>query len=159
MCLLAFCVSFLERCLFRFSALFSLIGLFLYVILSCLSFLFILEINPLSVASFAVSFSHSECSSFIWFIVFFAVLPWWLRWQSVWLQCRRPGFNPWVGKIPWRRKWQSTPVLLPRKSHGWRSLEGCSSWDFKESDTTERLHFHFHCGHITFGSLMFFSSV
>ena len=38
------------------------------------------------------------------------------------LQCRRPGFHPWVGKIPWRRKWQPTPVLLPRKSHGWRSL-------------------------------------
>ena len=33
-------------------------------------------------------------------------------------QCGRPGFDPWVGKIPWRRKWQPTPVLLPRKSHG-----------------------------------------
>ena len=56
----------------------------------------------------------------------------------------RPGFNPWVGKIPWRRKWQSTPVLLPGKSHGQRSLEGYSSWGHKESDTTEWLHFHFH---------------
>ena len=35
--------------------------------------------------------------------------------------CRRPGFNPWVGKILWRRQWQPTPVLLPGKSHGWRS--------------------------------------
>ena len=35
----------------------------------------------------------------------------------------RPGFNPWIGKIPWRRKWQPTPMLLPGKSHGWRSLE------------------------------------
>ena len=34
------------------------------------------------------------------------------------LQCGRPGFDPWVGKIPWRRKWQSTPVFLPGKSHG-----------------------------------------
>ena len=34
----------------------------------------------------------------------------------------RPGFDPWVGKIPWRRKWQPTPVLLPRISHGQRSL-------------------------------------
>ena len=42
--------------------------------------------------------------------------------QSVCLQCRNPGFDPWVGKIPWRRKWQPTPVLLPRKSHGRRSL-------------------------------------
>ena len=41
-----------------------------------------------------------------------------------------------------RRQWHSTPVLLPGKSHGWRSLVGCSSWDRKESDKTERLHFH-----------------
>ena len=47
----------------------------------------------------------------------------------------------WVGKIPWRRKWQPTPVLLPRKFHGWRSLVGYSPWGRKESDTTERLHF------------------
>jgi len=33
-------------------------------------------------------------------------------------QCRRPGFDPWVGKIPWRRTWQPIPVLLPRESHG-----------------------------------------
>ena len=38
------------------------------------------------------------------------------------LQCERPGFDPWVGKIPWKRKWQPTPVLLPGKSHGRRSL-------------------------------------
>ena len=37
-----------------------------------------------------------------------------------------------------------TPVLLPGKSHGWRSLVGCSPWGHQESDTTERLHFHFH---------------
>ena len=42
-----------------------------------------------------------------------------------------------------RRKWQPTPVLLPGKSHGWRSLMGYSPWGRKESDTTERLHFHF----------------
>ena len=52
-----------------------------------------------------------------------------------------PGFDPWVRKIPWRRKWQPTPVLLPGKSHGQRSLVDYSSWDRKESDTTERLHF------------------
>ena len=40
------------------------------------------------------------------------------------LQFRRPGFDSCVGKIPWRRKWQSTPVLLPGKSHGRRSLIG-----------------------------------
>ena len=71
-------------------------------------------------------------------------LPWWL------LQCRRPGFNPWLGKIPWRRKWQPTPVFLPGKSHGWRSLVGYSPRGRKESDTTERLHFHFLLLHHTF---------
>ena len=44
---------------------------------------------------------------------------------------------------PWRRKWQPNPVFLPRESHGWRSLVGCSPWDRTESDMTERLHFHF----------------
>ena len=57
------------------------------------------------------------------------------------LQHRRPGFEPWVGKIPWRRKWQSTPVLLPGKSHGQRSQVGYSPWGRKESDTTEQLHY------------------
>ena len=70
-------------------------------------------------------------------------LPWWLRGLSICLQCRRPGFDPWVGKIPWRRKWQPPPVLLPGKSHGRRSLVGYSPWGCKESDMTERLHCHF----------------
>ena len=48
--------------------------------------------------------------------------------KSVCLQCGRPGFNPWVGKIPWRRKWQPTPVFLPGKSHGWRSPVDYSPW-------------------------------
>ena len=43
----------------------------------------------------------------------------------------------------WRRQWHSTPVLLPGKSYGRRSLVGCSPWGRTESDTTERLHFHF----------------
>ena len=43
----------------------------------------------------------------------------------------------------WRRQWHPTPVLLPRKSHGRRSLVGCSPWGHKESDMTEWLHFHF----------------
>ena len=59
------------------------------------------------------------------------------------LQCGRPGFDPWVGKIPWRRKWQPTPGFLPGESHGQRSLVGYSPQGHKESDTTERLHFHF----------------
>ena len=55
------------------------------------------------------------------------------------LHCRRPGFDPWVGKIPWRRKWQLTPVFFPGESHGQRSLVGYSPWGHKESDTTEQL--------------------
>ena len=51
----------------------------------------------------------------------------------------RPGFNPWVGKIPWRRAWQPTPVLLPGEAHGQRSLAGYGLWGCKESDTTEQL--------------------
>ena len=43
----------------------------------------------------------------------------------------------------WRRQWQPTLVLLHGKSHGWSSLAGCSPWGREESDTTERLHFHF----------------
>ena len=43
----------------------------------------------------------------------------------------------------WRRQWQPTPVLLPGKCHGRRSLVGCSPWGREESDTTEQLHFHF----------------
>ena len=71
------------------------------------------------------------------------LLPWWLRGWSIFLQCRRPGFSPWVGKIPWRRKWQPTSVLLPGKFHRWRTLVGYSSWGCKELDMTEWLHFHF----------------
>jgi len=45
--------------------------------------------------------------------------------------------DPWIGKIPWRRKWQPGPVFLPEKFHGQRSLVGYSPWCFKESDSNE----------------------
>ena len=48
---------------------------------------------------------------------------------------QEPVFDPWVRKIPWRRKWQPIPVFLPGKSHGQKSLEGYSPWGCKESDT------------------------
>ena len=51
---------------------------------------------------------------------------WWLRWRRICLQCKRPGFDPWIGKIPWRRKWHLTPVFLPGKPHGKMSLAGYS---------------------------------
>jgi len=53
---------------------------------------------------------------------------------------RRHGLNPWVGKIPWQRKWQLTPLFLPGGSHGQRSLADYSPWGRKELDTTERLN-------------------
>ena len=49
------------------------------------------------------------------------------------------GFDPWVGKIPWRREWLPTPVFLPEEFHGQRSLMGYCPWGCKETDTTERL--------------------
>ena len=55
-------------------------------------------------------------------------------WLSDWTELRLPLR---------KRQWHPTPVLLPGKSHGWRSPVGCSPWGHQESDTTERLHFHF----------------
>ena len=69
---------------------------------------------------------------------------------SVCLQWRKPRFNPWDGKIPWRRKWKPTPVHLPGKSHGWRSLVGYSPWGHKELDMTEQIHFTRNYSHQSF---------
>ena len=55
-------------------------------------------------------------------------LPWWLSGKESACSTR---FRPWVGKIPWRRKWQPTPVFLPGESHGQRSLMGYSPWGHK----------------------------
>ena len=63
-------------------------------------------------------------------------LPWWLRWYRICLHCRRPGFNPWVGKIS-RREWLPVFLFLPVEFHGKRSLVGYSKWGCKESDTTK----------------------
>ena len=62
-------------------------------------------------------------------------LPWWLSGKESACQCRRLRFHPGFGKIPCRRKWQPTPVFLPVKSHGQRSLVGYSPWGSQKSQT------------------------
>ena len=57
------------------------------------------------------------------------------------LRSRRPGFHPWVRKIPWKREWLPTLVFLPGEFDGQRFLEGHSAWGHKESDMSERLTF------------------
>ena len=72
-------------------------------------------------------------------------LPRWLSGKESACQCRRRrrrGFDPWVGKIPWRRKWQPTLVFLPGESHGWRNLVGYRPWGCKELDMTKWLSTH-----------------
>ena len=59
--------------------------------------------------------------------------------KTLCLQFRRPGFDPWVRKIPWRRKWQPSPVFLPGESHGWRSWWARVQWDCQRVHRTERL--------------------
>ena len=59
--------------------------------------------------------------------------------KELYLQGMRPGFDPWVGKIPWRKEWQPTPIFLPGEFHRQRSLGRYSLWGHKESDITEQL--------------------
>ena len=61
-------------------------------------------------------------------------LPWWLSWERICLQCVRRGFDPWVGKMLWRRERPPIPVFWPGEFHGLYS-----PWGHKESDTTEQL--------------------
>ena len=71
------------------------------------------------------------------------LLPMCLSGKASACQCRRHrrcGFDPWIGKIPWRRKWQPIPVFLPGKCQGQRSLAGYSPWGCKESDMPEHIH-------------------
>ena len=89
--------------------------------------------------------------SFLWFSLFFIknqlcsgiIYMGFPRWHSgkesacQCRRCKRHGFNPSVGKIPWRMKWQLTPVFLPGEFHEQRSLVGPTPWGCKESDMTE----------------------
>ena len=75
-------------------------------------------------------------------------LPWWLRQKRIHLQCRRPGLSPWIGKILWRRAWQSTPVFLPRESPWTEEPDrlqstGAQSWKpLNDSAQSKDIYFH-----------------
>ena len=66
----------------------------------------------------------SSSSLLVHFFLLVCVLPWWINGKESACQCRRHGFDPWIGKISWRRKWQAAVVFLPRKSHRQKSLVG-----------------------------------
>ena len=69
---------------------------------------------------------------------------------SQWRRLKRHSFDPWVGKIPWRRKQQPTPVFLPGKFNGLKSLVGYSPWGHKKPDPMEQLNMHTLETHIPF---------
>ena len=73
--------------------------------------------------------------------------------KRICLQCGRPGFNPWVMKIPCIRKWQPTPVLLPGKFHGWRNLLGLQSMGLQR--VGQVTHFFFEVSNFTFSLQIF----
>ena len=65
-------------------------------------------------------------------------LPWWLSGKEPACQCRKHEFDPWVGKIPWSRKWQPTPILLPGTLHGQRSRVGYSPWGHSQTQQSTK---------------------
>ena len=97
-------------------------------------------------------YTHTHTHTYIYccclfFKLKYSGLPKWLSGKES--ACQAEGFDPLVGKIPWRRKWQLTPVSLPGKPHGWRSLAGYSPWGRKELDMIEWLNHHHHQSWIT----------
>ena len=68
--------------------------------------------------------------------------------KRICLQRRRPGFNPWVRKIPWRSEWLPTPLFLPGEFHGQRSLAGYSPWYHKKWESPTSTVFEIIFSHI-----------
>ena len=100
---------------------------------------------------FKNSLTMTNKSKYSWYISSRVLLKgvWWLGFpggsmikESAWQcrTCRRCRLDPWVGKIPWRRQWQSTLIFLPGEFHEQRSLAGYSLWGHKELDTTEHTY-------------------
>ena len=99
----------------------------------------ILLLGLLWLFTFISAFSHLSDYTYPLAKVFLG-LPRWVSNKESSCQCRRcgrRGFNAWVRKIPWRRKWQPTPVFVLGKSHGQRSLAGYSPWGCQASDAPE----------------------
>ena len=86
---------------------------------------------------------HLQVVSYVQFTIFLIVKAWFSGVSVGKASAHNvgPWFDPWDGKILWRRKWPIIPVPLLRKLHGWRSLVGYRLWNCKELDTTEPLHF------------------
>ena len=85
--------------------------------------------SPYPVSWGQVIYTSHFCNRHL--IILFLGLAWWLGGKESSRQCMRHGFDPQVGKIPWKRKWQPSPVFLPEKSHGQMSLMGYSPWGCK----------------------------
>ena len=103
---------------------------FLILTINCV-YLRSTELKPLATwkTALSTSLSHPQDSDVLSVLrasVLEARASRWLSGKECACQCRRPGFDPWVGKIPWRRKWQPTAVVLPGESQGQRSPSGCS---------------------------------
>ena len=105
-----------------------------------------IESNLMFVEKWAHDFGDHHC--------FHLGLPWWLRWLRICLKCGRPGFDPWMGKIPWRREWLATPVILAwsvpwTEELGRDRIHGVT----KSRTQLENWHTHTHCSHLTTSSM------
>ena len=121
--------------LFSLPSLYSCHVYFLLIVSLSHYFISSFSMRNLSSMSFFLVYSISKLSLFFHYI---PMEPCWIK--NIYIhsdsvvkshfvcECRRCGFNPWIRKIPWRRKWQPTPVFLPGKFHGQRSLVGYSPW-------------------------------
>ena len=80
-------------------------------------------------------------------IEIYSGLPWWLRWQRICLRCRRPRFDPWIGKMPWRRERKPPPVFLPTESPRTEEPGGLQSMGLQRvghDQVTKNTHKHTH---------------
>ena len=143
------------------------VQVYIYYLIFLLFLMSELLFYPMSVFTWTPPVSDlSSCSqklsSAFWIIFFGYLFIWsyaWLSGKESTCQCRnhrRPRLDPWVRKIPWRRKWPPTPGFLPGESHGQESLRDYSPWGRTESDPTEMAE---HASHLLFSRPVLFTSV